>query len=216
MERMRRCVQGGAAFSKTGFRFVRRHGESIRYYGALAVVLTALAMFSYSRRSGEVQENLRYASPISDSPVAAQVLPEPTAEPEPELLRPVSGEIAGAYCADSLEWNEALGQWQTHAAVDFSAAPGEAIFAIADGVVLDAYWDPLYGNVVVVDHGEGRTVRYGSLSTLELVEVGEKVQRGEILSAAGECPAEENLGSHLHLEYYENGEAADFSARLIE
>lgn len=216
MERVRRGVQRSAALSETGIRFVRRHWESIRYYGALGVVLTVLAMFSYSRRSGDVQEELRYAPPISDSPVAAQAIPEPTYEPEPELLRPASGEIVGAYCADSLEWNEVLGQWQTHAAVDFSAAPGEAIVAIADGVVLDAYWDPLYGNIIVVDHGEGRMARYGSLSTLELVEVGEQVQRGEILSAAGECSAEESLGSHLHLEYYENGEAADFSACLTE
>lgn len=212
----RREIRSIHSLLKAGFKAVQGHWEAVRYYGALTIVLIALAVFSYTRRSGSLREDVQIPEFISDSPVAAQAVSEPTAEPEPSMQRPIEGDIVGVFCADSLEWNESLGQWQTHAAIDFTAAPGEAVFAIADGVVLDAYWDPLYGNVVVVDHGDGRTARYGSLSTLELVEVGMQVNRGEILSAAGECPAEESLGTHLHFEYYENGTAVDFSTRTDE
>lgn len=209
-------IRSISSLSKAGFRAVQGHWEAVRYYGALTIVLIALATFSYTQRSGSLREDVQIPKSISDSPAVAQAVPEPTAEPEPSMQRPIEGEIVGVFCADSLEWNESLGQWQTHAAIDFSAVPGEAIFAIADGVVLDAYWDPLYGNVVVVDHGDGRTAHYGSLNTLELVEVGDQIKRGEILSAAGECPAEEHVGTHLHFEYYENGAAVDFSTRTDE
>lgn len=198
---------------------MRRNREAVHYYGALALILALLATVSYMYRNGSGSSGPNAdPAPAPDSMVAARANPEPTTEPsvEPPFCRPVEGEVIGSFCADSLEWNEELGQWQTHPAVDFTASAGEAVLAIADGTVLDAYCDPLYGNTIVIDHGEGRTVRYGSLNTLQLVTIGQGIIAGEIISSAGVCPAEESLGTHLHVEYYHDGTADDVTLLLSE
>ena len=58
-------------------------------------------------------------------------------------------------------------------------------------------WESSYGNVVEVSHIEGFTTRYAHLSK-RLVQVGQKVQRGETIALLGNTGR--STGPHLHYE----------------
>lgn len=205
---------------KTGFQWIGKHREGFLYYSVLAVVLAALGTAAYGYRNGGLKQSASVELLNSPEPAAiAQSFPEPSATTEPENiapLPPVDGDVLRSFAADELVWSDTLGMWQTHPAVDFSADTGEAVVAAADAVVLDAYVDPLYGCVIVLDLGDGCTMRYASLNTLQLVEIGQTVARGEIISAAGTCEGEMELSAHVHVEYYENGRAVDPASLMFE
>lgn len=201
---------------RRGFVWLKTRREAIGYYSVLAIVLAALGTAAYGYRNGSIRETGAPSATI-DPARAAQAQPEPTASPEPTeepFLAPIGGEIIAGYAADELVWSDALGMWQTHPAIDLAASAGEAVVAAADGTVVETYSDPIYGNVIAIDHGGGRVIRYASLNTLQLVEAGQEVARGEVISAAGTCDGEAELGAHVHLEYYVNGAPEDLSAIL--
>ena len=203
----------------SGLQWVGRHREGFLYYSVLAVVLAALGAAAYGYRNGSQSRSSTVQALESPEPATiAQSIPEPqtTDEPKNTLLPPVDGVQLRAFAADELVWSDTLEMWQTHPAVDFSADAGEAVVAAADAVVTDAYVDPLYGCVIVLDLRDGRTVRYASLNTLQLVEIGQRVAAGEIISAAGTFEGEMELSAHVHVEYYENGLAVDPTLRMSE
>ena len=67
----------------------------------------------------------------------------------------------------------------------------------ADGVVLYAERKAAYGNLLIVDHGNGLTTRYGHLSRA-LVKPGHKVKRGEVIGLVGVTGR--TTAPHLHYE----------------
>jgi murein DD-endopeptidase MepM/ murein hydrolase activator NlpD len=88
-----------------------------------------------------------------------------------------------------------------HEGLDFVAEHGSPIVATAAGTVTRSGWDSAYGNVVEVSHIEGFTTRYAHLSK-RLVEVGQKVQRGEAIAQLGNTGR--STGPHLHYEVMRN------------
>ena len=89
-----------------------------------------------------------------------------------------------------------------HKGIDFHAAIGDPVLAVADGVVSYAGVRSGYGNVVEVDHGNGYVTRYAHNSRL-LVRVGDLVRVGEQLAKAGSTGR--STGAHVHFEVWENG-----------
>lgn len=99
-----------------------------------------------------------------------------------------------------------LGTWRTHYGTDFAASYGQPVHAIEDGVVIMAGWSDSYGNLVVIDHGNGYASWYGHNSQL-LVDVGDTVMQGDTIALAGSTGW--STGPHCHLEIHVNGEAQD-------
>lgn len=93
------------------------------------------------------------------------------------------------------------GQLAMHEGLDFVAEIGSPIVATAAGTVTRSAWESSYGNVVEVTHIEGFTTRYAHLSK-RLVEVGQKVQRGETIAQLGSTGR--STGPHLHYEIMRN------------
>lgn len=93
------------------------------------------------------------------------------------------------------------GQLAMHEGLDFVAEVGSPILATAAGTVTRSGWDSSYGNVVEVSHVEGFTTRYAHLSK-RMVEVGQKVQRGETIAQLGSTGR--STGPHLHYEVMRN------------
>ena len=84
-----------------------------------------------------------------------------------------------------------------HNGIDFHAAVGDSIHAIADGKVILAGDDFFYnGNFALLDHGLGLTSVYLHMSKL-LVRNGQMVKKGELLGLAGATGRA--TGPHLHL-----------------
>ena len=111
---------------------------------------------------------------------------------------PVSGDIAGEY-----SWGELVkassGVWRTHDGIDLLADAGSDVKSMTSGTVTDIYSDPLWGNCVVIDHGETVIGCYYGLSPEISVAVGDSVGAGEVIGKVGNtADIESDMGPHLH------------------
>jgi murein DD-endopeptidase MepM/ murein hydrolase activator NlpD len=93
-----------------------------------------------------------------------------------------------------------------HEGIDIGCAYGSPNRAAAAGAVIYAGWLGGYGNLVVVDHGNGLSTAYAHASTI-LVSVGQRVSQGETVSLVGSTG--HSTGPHLHFEVRINGVAVD-------
>jgi len=94
----------------------------------------------------------------------------------------------------------------THLGTDFDAKKGVAVAAINAGVVIASYLDPIYGNSVFIDHGQGIYSLYLHLDK-RMVGKEQKVEKGQKIGTVGET----GLASapHLHLSIKINGISVD-------
>ncbi len=86
------------------------------------------------------------------------------------------------------------------------AATGEEVRAIAAGRVVFADWLRGFGNIIILDHGDGYMSLYGDNETL-LKNVGEFVHGGEVIAEVGNSGG--NSESGLYFELREQGVPLD-------
>jgi len=98
-----------------------------------------------------------------------------------------------------------------HEGIDIGCAYGAPNRAAAAGTVIYAGWMSGYGNLVVVDHGNGLSTAYAHASSLA-VSVGQSVAQGQTVSYVGSTG--HSTGPHLHFEVRVNGVAVDPLAYL--
>lgn len=85
-----------------------------------------------------------------------------------------------------------------HWGIDLGSGLGSPIFASDGGTVSYAGWlDGGYGNLVVIDHGNGYSTLYEHLSSFN-VRCGQAVSQGEMIGGAGSTG--NSTGPHLHFE----------------
>ncbi len=85
-----------------------------------------------------------------------------------------------------------------HFGIDIGGQVGDPVYTADNGVVVFAGWNDWgYGNMVVIDHGEGWQSLYAHMSTVE-VTCGQEVYRGDLVGTVGETGMA--LGPHLHFE----------------
>jgi len=93
-----------------------------------------------------------------------------------------------------------------HEGIDVGCSYGTPNRAAASGTVIYSGWLGGYGNLIVVDHGNGLSTAYAHASSL-LVGVGQSVSQGETVSLVGSTG--NSSGPHLHFEVRVNGQAVD-------
>lgn len=89
------------------------------------------------------------------------------------------------------------GKSAMHEGVDYVVPEGTPIHAAASGIVVYAALHPQFGNLVEIDHGNDIVTRYAHASKL-MVEVGQLVKRGQLISLVGSTGR--STGNHLHFE----------------
>lgn len=95
------------------------------------------------------------------------------------------------------------GYFGYHPAIDLKGSTGDQIRPIMVGTVVDANYSKVgYGNVVMVDHGEGIESVYAHMSKI-FVKTGDYVKLDSVLGLVGSTG--HSTGPHLHLEVRENG-----------
>ncbi len=89
--------------------------------------------------------------------------------------------------------------WSGHRAVDVGAWTGAQIVAADSGYVVAARhgWNGGYGNMVMIDHGNGFVSLYAHMHSI-YVRQGENVAQGEQVGTVGNTGR--STGSHLHFE----------------
>ncbi len=94
-----------------------------------------------------------------------------------------------------------------HAGIDLAAEVGTDVFAADSGTVVYAGWNPVgYGNLVVLDHGNGWRTYYAHLSKVN-VACGDWVVRGTVIGEVGSTG--NSTGPHLHFEMLRFGVAVN-------
>jgi murein DD-endopeptidase MepM/ murein hydrolase activator NlpD len=87
---------------------------------------------------------------------------------------------------------------QGHPGIDIAAGFGAPIYASDTGVIVFAGWSTRgYGNLVIVDHGNGWQTAYAHLSQIN-VSCGGTIYQGQLLGLSGSTG--NSTGPHLHFE----------------
>ena len=93
-----------------------------------------------------------------------------------------------------------------HPGIDFVGETGTPVLAAALGVVRMAGWDDTFGNLVVLDHGNGFVSMYGHNEAL-LVEPGDLVPPGQAVARLGHTGP--SRAPHVHFEVRLDDEPLD-------
>jgi murein DD-endopeptidase MepM/ murein hydrolase activator NlpD len=98
------------------------------------------------------------------------------------------------------------GKQDFHKGLDFAGKKGSEVIVVGDGVVSWAGKRTGYGNLIEVNHGNGYITRYGH-NERHLVEVGEKVKKGQQIALMGSTGR--STGPHVHFEVLQNGKTVN-------
>lgn len=93
-----------------------------------------------------------------------------------------------------------------HSGVDLATSLGTPIYSIASGTVTFSGWQGSYGNMIIVNHGNGVESYYAHCNTLN-VSVGQTVTTETMIATVGSTG--NSTGAHLHLEIRVNGTAVN-------
>jgi murein DD-endopeptidase MepM/ murein hydrolase activator NlpD len=89
-----------------------------------------------------------------------------------------------------------------HAGIDLANSIGTPIYAVSDGVVIEAGPAAGYGALVKLRHADGTVTLYGHVNTT-LVSAGERVMAGDQIATMGNRG--NSTGPHLHFEVLQGG-----------
>ena len=81
-----------------------------------------------------------------------------------------------------------------------SAKPGRDIKAVAGGRVVYADWLRGFGNLLIIDHGDGYMSLYGNNESL-LKQAGEEARAGETIAATGNSGGNPDSGLYFELRF---------------
>jgi septal ring factor EnvC (AmiA/AmiB activator) len=116
------------------------------------------------------------------------------------LIWPVSGPVTSPFGYRCL-----AGVCRLHSGIDIGVPIGTPVHAAAAGRVIFAGVMDGYGNIVVIDHGNGMATAYAHLSAI--YAGGGTVSQGQVIAASG-CTGH-CFGPHLHFEVRINGNPVD-------
>ena len=131
-----------------------------------------------------------------------------TLESAKKKLIPTMLPVIGGGYSSNFGWriDPFNGQHSYHEGIDFAGGLGAPILAAAGGIVVYAEYNPYYGNMVEIDHGNELITRYAHASRL-LVKVGDMVLRGAKIADVGSTGR--STGAHLHFEVRQRGVAVN-------
>jgi murein DD-endopeptidase MepM/ murein hydrolase activator NlpD len=125
------------------------------------------------------------------------------AVPYVSLQSPLHGEIRSKF---GMRRDPINGRMRLHQGIDIPAKRGTPIEAAAAGTVVFAGRNKGYGNMVMIEHADGRRTLYAHAQSL-FVKVGDTVAAGESIAAVGSTG--HSTGPHLHFEVREANRAVN-------
>lgn len=144
-----------------------------------------------AERAAQAAATAATQAEVAQGEPSAVALVEPPPPPAPSgaaLIRPVGGPISSGF---GPRWG------RMHNGVDVSANTGTGVVAARGGTIVSAQVDGGYGNLVIIDHGDGMVTFYAHLSSFS-VSSGQSVNSGQLIGAVG-CTGS-CTGPHLHFE----------------
>lgn len=130
-----------------------------------------------------------------------------TAQSNALYVLPLTNTVQKAFSLEAPQYSDTMGDWRLHTGTDYAGEQGQSVKAIAAGEVVKVVDDPLWGGVVVIDHGVGVQSRYCGVTSS--VQVGDRVEICEPIGVLSEIPCEAVQSAHLHLEILVDGQPVD-------
>lgn len=188
-----------AGISKSGFDFKRAPGEggplpSHETPWALPDLSRAITAFS-GRVWSERQQLVALESILLHKKLHAQIIP--TGNP-----------VRGGWISSGWGWrtDPFTGEREFHEGLDIADHKGTKIHAVAAGVVTWAGPRYGFGNLVIINSGDGYATFYAHDEKV-LVKVGDVVKRGQVVALMGQTGRA--TGPHVHFEVVHNGHPVD-------
>ena len=142
--------------------------------------------------SREVLEETVVSAPVTRVEKVGTKEP-PSSQGSGSFIRPYLGTLTSRFGS---RWGG------THTGMDLAGPVGAPIKASDNGRVVTSGWSGGYGNLVVIDHGNGYQTYYAHCSKL-LVKVGDVVSQGDVIAKIGSTG--NSTGPHVHFEVRKNG-----------
>jgi len=134
------------------------------------------------------------AAPASADPPASAWF----AQQRGKLVLPIKGEVAARF--GSPRRTEAGVDAPTWKGVFIRAAAGTDVHAVAAGRVIFADWLRGFGNLLILDHGEGFISVYGNNATL-LRSAGDRVSGADVVAEVGNTGGHPEPGLYFEMRY---------------
>lgn len=153
-------------------------------------------------REREITATVTLREP-TEKVVAVGTMARPSWLPTGNYMWPVSG----YRMSSTFGYRSIFGSYSYHSGLDLSVPYGTPVKASDGGTVAYAGFNSGgYGNLVIIDHGNGERTYYGHNSSL-VVNVGDKVYQGQLIAKAGSTGR--STGNHCHFEIRINGTAVN-------
>ncbi len=150
---------------------------------------------AYFNNTSTVSSTSTLSEPITNSTVKSSS--------SSGFIKPSGGSVT---CYYGPRVHPVTGAYSTHTGVDFGASYGSPIVAAKSGVVTTATYNIAYGNMVIIDHGDGTSTLYAHASSFA-TSVGQTVSQGQTIAYVGSTGY--STGPHLHFEIRINGQHVD-------
>jgi murein DD-endopeptidase MepM/ murein hydrolase activator NlpD len=144
------------------------------------------------------EQSASLAARIRSAQSSSVVVPGPTGQASAAgFIWPVHGVLTSGF---GWRWG------RMHEGIDLAVGVGTPVVAAVAGTVIVAGWLGGYGNLVVIDHGNGVSTAYGH-NTSVTVGVGQSVAQGQLIAYSGNTG--HSTGPHVHFEVRINGAPVD-------
>jgi murein DD-endopeptidase MepM/ murein hydrolase activator NlpD len=123
---------------------------------------------------------------------------------DPQATGPLSWPLPGRAAGGSVGWrvHPVYKYKSCHTGVDSGAPKGTPIRAAASGIVLSTTDSRAYGNMTLINHGDGMVTMYAHQSSFAVTK-GQFVGNQEVIGYVGSTGF--STGPHLHFEVHLNG-----------
>ncbi|WP_205324234.1 M23 family metallopeptidase [Glycomyces sp. YM15] len=192
--------------------------------GASIVAMATGAGFSSGEEQPGTSRAVADIAALAAEARAPQAGAESVSSADPPLGTAAAEEVATAARTSPVTGQDAQVKWtpmldqititslfgqrwgRNHNGVDFDAETGDPVYAAYPGTVTHAGWETGFGNLVIIDHGDGVETYYAHNSEI-LVSEGDWVDAGSRIANAGNTGR--SFGSHVHFEVHVNGEPVE-------
>jgi len=142
------------------------------------------------RKSDSIQRKGEAVESVADATFAGRAFESLRGK----LKLPVRGELQGRFGSPREDGGV------TWKGLFIKAENGHAVHAVADGQVVYADWLRGFGNLIIVDHGNGYMSLYGNNESL-LKQVGDMTQSGETVASVGSSGGAAESGVYFELRH---------------
>jgi septal ring factor EnvC (AmiA/AmiB activator) len=153
-------------------------------------------------------------SEVQEEVISTTVQPALDFDEKDGLVWPIVGDILINYSMDKTIYFPTLEQYKYNPAIIISATQGETITAAADGRVTSVAYDPVIGNTVVMDLGNGYELTYGQLDNI-VVSEGSYVSVGDGIGTVASPTKYYSLeGTNVYFKLTKDGEPVNPMTKL--